>query len=142
MIDEGVSTEPSEATESNFTINETTPEPIMEQPTKVIMTHMYVMQERKNSTTESNTRSNEIQVNIQPEMSSVSTPNPLDLIVATESINDNIIFDTKEIFPVKAPEEDVTEGNANVGAVSNIEDPKSSLDEIRDHDGTSYRTEK
>merc|ERR1719493_595288 len=125
MIDEGVSTEPSEATESNFTINETTPEPIMEQPTKVIMTHMYVMQERKNSTTESNTRSNEIQVNIQPEMISVSTSNPLDLLVATESINDNIIFDTSEIFPVKAPEEeeDVIEGKTSVVAVSRIEDP-------------------
>merc|ERR1719187_1686031 len=108
MIDEGVSTEPSEATESNFTINETTPEPIMEetigestsrtnqpedirddliteQPTKVIMTHMYVMQERKNSTIEeSNNRSSEIQVNIQPEMIPVPTPNPLDLLVATE----------------------------------------------------------
>merc|ERR1712014_264554 len=165
MIDEGVSTEPSEATESNFTLNETTPEPIMEQtigtsrtnqpedirddliteqPTKVIMTHMYVMQERKNSTTESNTRSNEIQVNIQPEMSSVSTSNPLDLLVATESINDNIIFDTSEIFPLKAPEEEeeVTEGRTNVAAVSRIEDPKSSLENIGDHYGTSYRTEK
>merc|ERR1712012_1303638 len=94
-FDEVVSTEPSEAIESgDFTIEETTPEPIMEQtigestsrtnqpevirddltteqPSKVIMTHMYVMQERKNSTTESNNRSNEIQVNIQPEMSSV-----------------------------------------------------------------------
>jgi len=164
-FDEVVSTEPSEATESNFTKDETTPEPKMEQtisestsrtdqpdvirddlttdqPSKVIMTHTYVMQERKNSTTESNNRSNEIQVSIQPEMSSVSTPNPLDLLVAIESINDNIIFDTKEIFPVKAPEEDVTEGNANVDAVSMIEDPRSSLDEIGEHDGTSYRTEK
>merc|ERR1712004_99465 len=107
-FDEGVSTEPSEAIESNFTIDETTPEPIMaqifgestsitnrpedinddlttEQPSKVIMTHMYVMQERKNSTTETNNRSNEIQVNIQPEMSSVSTSNPFDLLVAPES---------------------------------------------------------
>merc|ERR1712038_391852 len=131
-FDEVVSTEPSEVIQSNFTIDETTPEPIMEQtigestsrtnqpedirddltteqPTKVIMTHMYVMQERKNGTTESNNRSNEIQVTIQPEMSSVSTSNPLDLLVATENINDNIIFDTSEIFPVKAPEEDVTE---------------------------------
>jgi len=163
-FDEGVSTEPSEAIESNFTIEETTPEPIMEQtigestsrteqsdvirddltteqPTKVIMTHMYVMQERKNSTSESNNRSNEIQVNIQPEMSSDSTSNPVDLLIATESINDNIIFDTSEIFLVKAPE-DVTEGNTNVDAVSKIEDPRSSLDEIGDHDGTSYRTEK
>merc|ERR1712012_803022 len=165
-FDEGVSTEPSEAIESgDFTINETTPDPVMEQtigegtfrtnqpkvirddltteqPSKVIMTHMYVMQERKNSTTESNNRSNEIQVNIQPEMSSVSTSNPLDLLVATESINDNIIFDTKEIFPVKAPQEEKTEGNANVDAVSKIDDPRSSLDEIGDHYGTSYRTEK
>jgi len=165
-FDEGVSTEPSEAIESNFTIDETTPEPIMEetigestsrtnqpedirddiiteQPTKVIMTHMYVMQERKNSTLgESNNISNEIQVDVQPEMSSVSTSNPLDLLVATESINDNIIFDTKEIFPVKAPEEEKTEGNANVDAVSKIDDPRSSLDEIGDHYGTSYRTEK
>merc|ERR1712004_638650 len=142
-FDEGVSTEPSEAIESNFTIDETTPEPIMaqifgestsitnrpedinddlttEQPSKVIMTHMYVMQERKNSTTETNNRSNEIQVNIQPEMSSVSTSNPFDLLVAPESINDNIIFDTSEIFPVKAPEEeeeDATEGRTNVAAV-------------------------
>merc|ERR1711902_38091 len=78
-----------------------------EQPSKVIMTHMYVMQERKNSTLEeSNNGSNEIQVDVQPEMISVSTSNPLDLLVATESINDNIIFDTSEIFPVKAPEEE------------------------------------
>merc|ERR1719229_2209371 len=166
MIDEGVSTEPSEATESNFTINETAPEPIMEQtigestsrtnqpedirddliteqPTKVIMTHMYVMQERKNSTLEeSNNISNEIQVDVQPEMSSVSTSNPLDLLVATESINDNIIFDTSEIFPVKAPEEEVTEGNTNVDAISRIEDLKSSHEKLGDHYGTSYRTEK
>merc|ERR1712012_998468 len=164
-FDEGVSTEPSEAIESNFTIDETTPDPVMEQtigestsrtdqpeeirddliteqPTKVIMTHMYVMQERKNSTTESNNKSNEIQVDVQPEMISVSTSNPVDLLVATESINDNIIFDTSEIFPVKAPEEEVTEGNTNVDAVSKIEDPKSSLEKIGDHDGTSYRTEK
>merc|ERR1712012_77393 len=129
-FDEGVSTEPSEAIESgDFTIDETTPDPVMEQtigestsrtdqpevirddmtteqPSKVIMTHMYVMQERKNSTLEeSNNISNEIQVDVQPEISSVSTSNPLDLLVATESINDNIIFATKEIFPVKAPEE-------------------------------------
>merc|ERR1712113_1287018 len=91
-FDEGVSTEPFEAIESNFTIDETTPESIMEQtigestsrtnqpedirddltteqPTKVIMTHMYVMQERRNSTLEeSNNISNEIQVDVQPEM--------------------------------------------------------------------------
>merc|ERR1711963_1386486 len=101
-----------------------------EQPSKVIMTHMYVMQERKNSTLEeSNNRSDEIQVDVQPEMSSVSTSNPLDLLVATESINDNIICDTSEIFPVKAPEEEeVIEGRTNVVAVSRIEDPKSSLE--------------
>merc|ERR1712113_680393 len=86
-FDEGVSTEPSEAIEFNFTTDEPTPEPIMEQtigestsktnqpedirddlttlqPSKVIMTHTYVMQERKNGTTESNNRSNEIQINI------------------------------------------------------------------------------
>jgi len=168
-FDEVVSTEPSEAIESNFTIDEPTPEPKMEQtigestsrtdqqenirddltteqPTKVIMTHMYVMQERKNGTTESNKRSNEIQVSIHPEMSSDSTSNPVDLLVATESINDNIIFDTSEIFPVKAPEEeeeeDVTEGRTKVAIVSRVEDPKSSLEKIGDHYGTSYRTEK
>jgi len=116
-----------------------------EQPSKVIMTHMYVMQERKNSTLEeSNNLSNEIQANIQPEMSSVSTSNPLDQLVATESINDNIIFDTSEIFPVKAPqeEEEVTEGRKNIDAVSRVEDPESSLEKIGDHYGTSYRTEK
>merc|ERR1712038_1562867 len=106
------------------------------------MTHMYVMQERTNSTLE-HSSDNEIQINIQPEMSSVSTSNPVDLLVAPESINDNIIFDTSEIFPVKAPEEEeVAEGNTNIDAVSKIEDPRSSLDEIGDHDGTSYRTEK
>jgi len=167
-FDKGVSTEPSEAIESNFTRNETTPEPIMEQtidettsrtdhpedikddltteqPSKVIMTHMYVMQERKNSTLEeSNNLSNEIQANIQPEMSSVSTSNPLDQLVATESINDNIIFDTSEIFPVKAPqeEEEVTEGRKNIDAVSRVEDPESSLEKIGENYGTSYRTEK
>merc|ERR1712012_186668 len=168
-FDEDVSTEPSEAIESgDFTIDETTPDPVMEQtilestsrtdqpevirddmtteqPPKVIMTHMYVMQERKNSTLgESNNISNEIQVDVQPEMSSVSTSIPIDLLVATESIKDNIIFDTSEIFPVKAPEEEeeVTEGRTNVVAVSRIEDDKSSLEKIGDHDGTSYRTEK
>merc|ERR1712038_1758354 len=165
-FDEGVSTEPSEVIQSNFTINETTSEPIMEQtigegtsrtnqpedirddltteqPFKVIMTHMYVMQERTNSTLEDSS-DNEIQVNnVQPEMSSVSTSDPFDLLGATESINDNIIFDTSEIFPVKAPEEEeVTEGNTNVDTVPKIEDPRSSLDEIGDHYGTSYRTEK
>ena len=40
------------------------------------------------------------------------------------------------------PEEEKTEGNANVDAVSKIDDPRSSLDEIGDHYGTSYRTEK
>merc|ERR1712173_221681 len=115
-----------------------------EQTTKVIMTHTYVMQERKNSTTESNNISNEIQVDVQPEMSSVSTSIPIDLLVATESIKDNIIFDTSEIFPVKAPEEEeeVTEGRTDVAAVSRIEDPESSLEKIGDHYGTSYRTEK
>merc|ERR1712004_269707 len=165
MGDEGVSTEPFEAIESNFTIDETTPESIMEQtigestsrtnqpedirddltteqPTKVIMTHMYVMQERKNSTTETNNRNNEIQVNIQREISSVSTSNPVDLLVATESINNNIIFDTSEIFPVKAPEEEeFTERDTNVDVVSRVEDPRISLEEIGDHFGTSYRTE-
>ena len=93
------------------------------------MTHMYVMQERKNSTLE-DSADNEIQVNVEPEMSSVSTSIPLDLLGATESINDNIIFDTSEIFPVKAPEEeeDITEGRTNIAAVSRIEDPKSSLE--------------
>merc|ERR550517_630683 len=113
-----------------------------EQPTKVIMTHTYVMQERKNSTTESNHISNEIQVNVEPETSSVSTSNPVDLLMATESINDNIIFDTSEIFPVKATEEEeFTERDTNVDVVSSVEDPKSSLEKIGDYHGTSYRTE-
>jgi len=164
-FDEGVSTEPSKAIESNFTMDETTPEPIMEQtigestsrtnqpehirddlkteqPPKVIMTHMYVMQERTNSTLEDSS-DNEIQINIQPEMSSVSTSNPLDPLEATESINDNIIFDASEIFPVKKPEEEeFTERDTNVDVVSRVEDPRISLEEIGDHDGTSYRTEK
>merc|ERR1712203_400819 len=115
-----------------------------EQPAKVRMTHTYVMQERKNSTIEeSNNKSNEIQVNIQREISSVSTSNPIDLLVATESINDNIIFDTSEIFPVKAPEEEeFTDRDTNVDVVSRVEDPRISLEEIGDHFGTSYRTEK
>merc|ERR1712062_388396 len=90
----------------------------------------------------SNKRSNEIQVNIHPEMSSVSTSNPFDLLVAPENINDNIIFDTREIFPVKAPEEEFTERDTNVDVVSRVEDPRISLEEIGDHFGTSYRTEK
>merc|ERR1711978_818777 len=98
-------------------------------PSKVIMTHTWVMQERKNSTTESNNKSNEIQVDVQPEMISVSTSNPVDLLVATESINDNIIFDTSEIFPVKAPEEEeFTERDTNIDAVSRVEDPRISLE--------------
>merc|ERR550517_835791 len=106
------------------------------------MTHMYVMQERTNSTLEGSS-DNEIQSNIEPEMSSVSTSNPVDLLMATESINDNIIFDTSEIFPVKAPEEEeFTDRDTNVGVVSRVEDPRISLEEIGDHFGTSYRTEK
>merc|ERR1712113_1208537 len=147
------------------TIDETTPEPIMEQaigestfttnqpedirddltteqPSKVIMTHMYVMQERTNSTLEDSS-DNEIQINIQPDMSSVSTSNPVDLLVVTESINNNIIFDTSEIFPLKAPEEEeFTERDTNVDVVSRVEDQRTSLEEIGDHYGTSYRTER
>ena len=96
-----------------------------------------------NTLEESNNISNEIQVDVQPEMSSVSTSNPVDLLVATESIDDNIIFDTSEIFPVKAPEEEeFTERDTNVDVASRVEDPRISLEEIGDHFGTSYRTEK
>merc|ERR1719245_975434 len=101
------------------------------------------MQEKNSTLEESNNISKEIQVNIQPEMISVSTSNPVDLLVATESINDNIIFDTSEIFPVKAPEEEeFTERDTNVDVVSRVEDPRISLEEIGDHFGTSFRTEK
>merc|ERR1712113_803105 len=105
-------------------------------------THMHVMQERNTSTLEDSS-DNEIQIKIQPEMSSVSTSNPFDLLGAPETINDNIIFDTSEIFPVKAPEEEeFTERDTNVDAVSRVEDPRISLEEIEDHYGTSYRTER
>jgi len=85
----------------------------------IVMTHTYVMQERKNgSWNKTDEVSNEITVDAQPDEKDDASSKLLDLVTQNFSEADNIIFDTEEIVPVKAPE-----------------------DEIPD-DGTTYRTEK
>merc|ERR1712172_153964 len=76
----------------------------------VIMTHTYVMQERKNgSSMETDDLSNEIPVEVQPEMNGEASSKLLDLLNQNFSEADNIIFDTEEIAPVKAPEDGIPE---------------------------------
>merc|ERR1719507_445169 len=76
----------------------------------VVMTHTYVMQERKNgSSTETDDISNEIPVEVQPETKDDASSQLLDLLTQNFSEADNIIFDTEEIAPVKAPEDGIAQ---------------------------------
>merc|ERR1712108_79414 len=94
----------------------------------VVMTHTYVMQERKNgSRMDTDDISNEIPVDVQPEMKGVASSKLLDLVTQNFSEADNIIFDTEEIAPVKAPED----GIADNKGVANTKDP-SFLDRIQE----------
>merc|ERR1719151_534843 len=108
----------------------------------VVMTHTYVMQERKNvSWTETDDISNEIPVEVQPEMEDNASSKLLDLLTQNFSEADNIIFDTEEIAPDKAPEDGIAQRTTDE---SNTQDP-SFLDRIQEEeteDGISYRTEK
>merc|ERR1711971_1154366 len=117
----------------------------------VIMTHTYVMQERTNgSSMETDDLSNEIPVDLQPEMKSDASSNLLlDLVGQNLSEADNIIFDAEEIAPVEAPENGVAERITDDEGVINTQDPGflDRIQEVRSRDeenkdGTSYRTEK
>jgi hypothetical protein len=103
----------------------------------VVMTHTYVMQERKK---ENDDFSNEIPVDVQPEMKGDASSKLLDLVTQNFSEADNIIFDTEEIAPVKAPEDGIAERTTDPSFLDRIQEER-----IRDQeteDGTSYRTEK
>jgi len=112
----------------------------------VVMTHTYVMQERRNvSWMEVAEISNEIPVDGQLEMKDDASSKLLDLVTQNFSEADNIIFDTEEIAPVNAPEDGI-EDNKRV----TITQHPSFLDRIQEErsrdqenkDGTTYRTEK
>jgi len=126
----------------------TTDEVTTEASSTVVMTHTYVMQERKNgSRMETDDISNEIPVDVQPEMKGDASSKLLDLVTQNFSEADNIIFDTEEIAPVKAPEDGIAQRTTK--GVTNTQDPsfldRIQEDRIRDQetvDGTSYRTEK
>merc|ERR1711971_900264 len=91
----------------------------------VIMTHTYVMQERKNgSSMETDDLSNEIPVDVKPEMKSDASSNLLlDLVGQNLSKANNIIFDSEEIAPVKAPEDGVAERPPDYEGVIKTQDP-------------------
>merc|ERR1712079_485686 len=70
----------------------------------VIMTHTYVVKERENSSlTETGDISTEIP---KPD---AAVPNLLDFVNQNFNEADNIIFDTNEIVPLKAPEDGIQE---------------------------------
>merc|ERR1719432_692785 len=113
----------------------------------VVMTHTYVMQERKNgSWTETDDISNEIPVEVQPEMNDDASSKLLDLLTQNFREADNIIFDTEEIAPVKAPEDGIAQRTTDE---TNTQDP-SFLERIQEEriidqekeDVIFFRTEK
>merc|ERR1719264_2121114 len=114
---------------------------------KAVMTHTYVMQERKNgSWTETDDISNEIPVEVQPETKDDASSKLLDLLTQNFSEADNIIFDTEEIAPVKAPEDGIAQRTTDE---TNTQDPsfldRKQEDRIRDQeteDRIFFRTEK
>merc|ERR1719151_580645 len=132
-----------DTTRSNRPEERTTRDEVTTQaPSTVVMTHTYVMQERKNgSWTETDDISNEIPVEVQPEMKDDASSKLLDLLTHNFSEADNIIFDTEEIAPVKAPEDGIAQRTTDE---TNTQDRKQE-EMIRDQeteDGISYRTEK
>merc|ERR550525_1332058 len=72
--------------------------------TNVIMTHTYVMKKRENS---SLVETGEISTEIPKPDAAV--PNLLDFVNQNFNEADNIIFDTNEIVPLKAPEDGIQE---------------------------------
>merc|ERR1712062_801311 len=82
-----------------------------EASSNVIMTHTYVMKERENSSSiETGDKSTNIPVDVQPETKSAAAfPNLLNFVNQNFNEADNIIFDTKEIVPLKAPEDGIEE---------------------------------
>merc|ERR1719458_2129663 len=87
------------------------------------MTHTYVMQDRKSGTwMETDDISNEIPVDVQPEIKDDASSKLLDLVAQNFSEADNIIFDTEEIAPVKAPEDGVVERIINDEGEINTQD--------------------
>merc|ERR1712061_512796 len=77
---------------------------ITEASSNVIMTHTYVMKERENS---SLIETGEISTEIPKPDAAV--PNLLDFVNQNFNEADNIIFDTNEIVPLKAPEDGIQE---------------------------------
>merc|ERR1719273_200894 len=75
-----------------------------EASSNVIMTHTYVMKERENS---SLIETGEISTEIPK--SDAAVPNLLDFVNQNFNEADNIIFDTNEIVPLKAPEDGIQE---------------------------------
>jgi len=126
----------------------TTDDATTQTPSAVVMTHTYVMQDRKSGTwMETDDISNEIPVDVQPEIKDDASSRFMDLVAQNFSEADNIIFDTEEIAPVKAPEDGIAQRTTK--GVTNTQDPsfldRIQEDRIRDQeteDGTSYRTEK
>merc|ERR1719222_1338171 len=124
----------------------TTDEVTTQASSTVLMTHTYVMQERKNGYwTETDDISNEIPVEVQPEMNDDASSKLLDLLTQNFREADNIIFDTEEIAPVKAPEDGIAQRTTDE---TNTQDPsflQVQEDRIRyqeTEDLISYRTEK
>merc|ERR550525_305190 len=74
--------------------------------TNVIMTHTYVMKERENSSLIETG-----DISTENPKSDSAVPNLLDLDLVNQNFNeaDNIIFDSKEIVPLKAPEDGIQE---------------------------------
>merc|ERR1719273_2467239 len=103
------------------------------------MTHTYVMQERTNGSLIDDL-SNEIPVDVQPEMKSDASSKLPDLVAQNFSEADNIIFDNEEIAPVKAPEDVIVERIINDEGEINTQDPIF-LDKIQEERRSSQENE-
>jgi len=137
LLEEGTTTR-STPEERTTTDEVTTPA-----PSTIIMTHTYVMQERKNGSLKvTDDIFNEIPVDDQSEMKGDVGSKLLDLVTQNFREADNIIFNTEEIIPVKAPEDETTERTTDDNGVTSFLN-RIQEDKIRDQlDSTSYRTEK
>merc|ERR1712243_291388 len=115
----GEETAPTALLEEGTSINRAPEEGTTQASSTIVMTHTYVMQERKNgSWNKTDEISNEIIVDAQPDEKGDASSKLLDLVTQNFSEAGNIIFDTEEIVPIKAPEGETPE------------------------DGTTYHTEK
>merc|ERR1719264_1504854 len=108
MVDQANNTQDilseEETTRNNKEITEESDEVTTEASSNVIMTHTYVMKERENS---SLIETGEISTEIPKPDAAV--PNLLDFVNQNFNEADNIIFDTNEIVPLKAPEDGIQE---------------------------------